>query len=303
VLKWSLPLDFSAICTIGIHQDGYFATFELGLEGSIMRRVSAALAAISIAFSQLASAADLPRKAPAPPPIVPYSWTGFYVGVNAGYTWGPWDASSNQIIFDPSATHDAKVNGGLVGLQAGYNWQAGGWVYGLEGDIQYTGAKETDAWTDPGAPPIIITAPPILTDFLPGPAGGGPMFFSHEWKFPWFGTFRARLGVLPAERWLLYLTGGLAFGEAKYNMTFSQPGAVRLFNPYFLSDSVTRVGWTVGAGVESAFANNWSAKLEYLYVDLGTRSIDTLDVDGFPFHVEYKIRNNIVRVGLNYKLW
>jgi outer membrane immunogenic protein len=59
----------------------------------------------------------------------------------------------------------------------------------------------------------------------------------------------------------------------------------------------------VGAGVETAFANNWSAKLEYLYVDLGTRSIDTLDVDGFPFHVEYKIRNNVVRAGLNYKLW
>lgn len=266
-----------------------------------MRRVSAALAAMSaIAFSQIASAADLPRKAPVAPTIVPYNWTGFYVGVNAGYTWGPWDASSNQIIFDPSATHDAKVNGALGGLQAGYNWQAGGWVYGLEGDIQITGAKDTDAWTAPGAPPIIIEGP---ADFLPGPAGGGPMFFSHEWKFPWFGTFRGRWGFLPAERWLLYVTGGLAFGEAKYNFTFSQPGAVRLFNPYFLSDSVTKVGWTVGAGTETAFANNWSAKLEYLYVDLGTRAIDTVDVDGAPFHVEYKIRNHIVRVGLNYKLW
>lgn len=237
--------------------------------------------------------------------IVPYNWTGFYVGVNAGCTWGPWDASSNQIIFDPSATHDAKVNGALGGLQAGYNWQAGGWVYGLEGDIQITGAKDTDAWTAPGVPPPPPpqTGPGPILDFLRGPAGGGPMSFTHEWKFPWFGTLRGRLGVLPAERWLLYVTGGLAFGEAKYNMTFSEPGAPRLFNPYSLSDSVTRVGWTVGAGVETAFANNWSAKLEYLYVDLGTRSIDTLDVDGAPFHVEYKIRNNIVRAGLNYKLW
>lgn len=218
--------------------------------------------------------------------------------MNAGYTWGPWDASSNQIIFDPSATHDAKVNGGLVGLQAGYNWQAGAWVYGLEGDIQVTGAKDTDAWTAAGAPGEVV-----VFDFLPGPPGGGPMFFSHEWKFPWFGTFRGRLGVLPAERWLLYVTGGLAFGEAKYEMTFSEPGIFRPFNPYFLSDSVTRVGWTVGAGTEWAFANNWSVKLEYLYVDLGTRSIDTFDVDGAPFHVEYKIRNNIVRAGLNYKFW
>ena len=198
-------------------QNRYFATFKLGLEGFIMRRISAALAAIyAIAFSQLASAADLPRKAPVAPAIVPYNWTGFYVGVNAGYTWGPWDASSNQIIFDPSATHDAKVNGGLVGLQAGYNWQAGGWVYGLEGDIQYTGAKDTDAWTAPGVPPPPppTTPPPqTINDFLPGPAGGGPMSFTHEWKFPWFGTLRGRLGVLPAERWLLYVTGGLAFGE------------------------------------------------------------------------------------------
>ena len=144
--------------------------------------------------------------------------------MNAGYTWGPWDASSNQIIFDLSATHDAKVNGGLVGLQAGYNWQSGAWVYGLEGDIQITGAKDTDAWTAPGAPAPPPTAP---NDFLPGPAGGGPMSFTHEWKFPWFGTLRARLGVLPAERWLLYVMGGLAVGEAEYNMTFSQPGATR----------------------------------------------------------------------------
>ena len=270
-----------------------------------MRRLFGALisAVSAIVLAQFASAADLPRKAPVAPPIVPYSWTGFYVGVNAGYTWGPWNASSSQVIFDPSTTHSPNVNGGLVGLQAGYNWQSGPWVYGLEGDIQITGAKDSDAWTAPGAPAPPPPPPPNnpLADFLPGPPGGGPMSFTHEWKFPWFGTLRGRLGFLPAERWLLYVTGGLAFGEAEYNMTFSQPGAVRLLNPYFLSDSVTRVGWTVGAGVETAFANNWSAKLEYLYVDLGTRSIDTVDVDGAPFHVEYTIRNNIVRAGLNYK--
>ena len=282
----------------------FFLSWVLSWLGVFMRSVllSASISAVSaIVLTQFASAADLPRKAPAPVAI-PYNWTGFYVGVNAGYTWGPWDASSNQIIFDPSASHDAKVNGGLVGLQAGYNWQSGAWVYGLEGDIQITGAKDTDAWTAPGAPPIVVPAPG-LEDFLPGPPGGGPMSFTHEWKFPWFGTLRGRLGFLPAERWLLYVTGGLAVGETKYNMTFSQPAAVRPFNPYSLSDDVTRVGWTVGAGVETAFANNWSAKLEYLYVDLGTRSIDTFDVDGAPFHVEYRIRNNIVRVGLNYKFY
>lgn len=261
-----------------------------------MSRLSVALliGASIFASSQMASAADMPVKAQRAPLVAPpYSWTGFYVGANVGYAWGPWDASSNQIIFDPSTTHNPKVNGALGGLQAGYNWQSGAWVYGLEGDIQITGAKDSDNWS--GAFPVVI---PLPDDFLPG--DGSPASFTHEWKFPWFATFRGRVGFLPAETWLLYATGGLAVGELKYNMTFAQPGAGRF---YSLSDNETRVGWTVGGGVEKSFAPRWSAKLEYLYVDLGTHSIDTVDVDGAPFHVEHKVREHIVRVGLNYKLW
>ena len=141
-----------------------------------MRRfVSLAVVASAISFGQSAGAADMPAKAPRAPAVIPYSWTGFYVGANVGYTWGPWDLSASQIIFDPSTTHDAKVNGALGGVQLGYNWQAGSWVYGLEGDIQITGAKDTDNWSTPGAPvppPPVIPAPP-LADFLPGPPGGG----------------------------------------------------------------------------------------------------------------------------------
>lgn len=265
-----------------------------------MYRLSLALliGVSAFATAQIASAADMPVKAPRMPVVVPYNWSGFYVGANVGYAWGPWDASSSQVIFDPSTTHDPKVNGALGGLQAGYNWQSGPWVYGLEGDIQITGAKASDNWSDPGAPPN--APPPAIGDFLPGPPGGGTASFSHEWKFPWFGTFRGRIGVLPAERWLVYATGGLAVGESEYKMTFSQPGAGR---NYSLSSNETRVGWTVGAGIETAFADRWSAKLEYLYVDLGTHSIDTVDVDGAPFHVENRVRDHILRVGLNYKLW
>src|SRR5450759_2008747 len=265
-----------------------------------MRRLSMALfAAVStVAFTQIASAADLPVKAPAykAPVAIPYSWTGFYLGMNVGYSWGPWDASSSQVIYDSeSRTADPKVNGWLMGLQAGYNVQSGSWVYGLEGDIQVTGERASQSWSDPGAPAIIIPPP---DDFLPGPAGGGTATFTHEWEFPWFGTLRGRVGFLPMERWLVSVTGGLAVGDSKYDMTFSQPGAGRL---YSLSNSVTKVGWTGGGGVEPALADHWSAKLEYLYIDLGTHSIDTVDVDGAPFHVEHKIRDNIVRVGANYK--
>ena len=263
-----------------------------------MRRSSIAFlagAVSTLVLTQFASAADMPMKAPLAPAVIPYNWTGFYVGANVGYAWGPWNASASQIIFDPSTTHDPKVDGWLGGLQAGYNWQSGRWVFGLEGDIQITGAKDSDNWSAPGAPPIIVE---ISDDFLPGPAGGGTASFTHEWKFPWFATFRARAGFLPAERWLVYVTGGLAIGELKYEMTFAQPGAGRF---YSLSNNETKVGWTAGAGVETAFAQNWSAKLEYLYLDLGTHSIDTVDVDGAPFHVEHKVRDHILRVGLNYK--
>ena len=88
------------------------------------RFVSLAVVASAISFGQSAGAADMPAKAPRAPAVIPYSWTGFYVGANVGYTWGPWDASASQIIFDPSTTHDAKVNGALGGVQLGYNWQA-----------------------------------------------------------------------------------------------------------------------------------------------------------------------------------
>jgi outer membrane immunogenic protein len=252
------------------------------------------LCAVTLAALSTTSAlaADMPMKAPG---VVPFSWTGLYVGVNAGYSWGPWDASSNQQVFNfESRTASPKVNGWLGGIQAGYNFQSGRFVYGLEGDIQITGEKDSQDWSDPGAAAVI----PVIGDFITGAPGGGPIAIHNEWKFPWFGTVRGRLGYTPAERWLLYVTGGLAFGEAKYNFTFSQPGAGLA---YALSSSETRAGWTVGAGLETAIDNNWSVKVEYLYVDLGTRSIDTADVFGDPFHVEFKVRDHVARIGLNYK--
>jgi outer membrane immunogenic protein len=266
--------------------------------GAVMKRLAIALLAVtglSVGLSQIASAADLPVKAPVykAPVIVPFSWTGFYLGANLGYSWGPWSTSSSQIIFDTlSRTADPKVNGWLGGLQGGYNVQSGVWVYGLEGDIQITGEKASQSWSVAGLPLV------IGDDFLPGPAGGGTATFTHEWKFPWFATVRGRLGYTPMPMLLLYVTGGLAVGEAKYDMTFSQPGAGRF---YSLSDSVTKVGFAVGGGLEKAIDNHWSVKAEYLYVDLGTRSIDTIDVDGAPFHVEYRIRDHIARLGINYR--
>jgi|HubBroStandDraft_6_1064221.scaffolds.fasta_scaffold153901_3 outer membrane immunogenic protein len=269
-----------------------------------MRRhliASLTAAGLSLGLATATSAADLPVYTKAKPLPLPPTWTGFYVGGNAGYSWGPWDATSNQKVFNfESTTANPKVNGVIGGLQAGYNWQYNPqWVFGIEGDIQITGEKAKQSWGDPGLPIPPPPAPPD-NDFVP--RVGGPASLSSQWDFPWFGTARARAGYLATPTSLLYATGGLAFGEAKYKFNFSQPGAAATSAPtsYSLSSSDTRVGFAVGAGAETKLDRNWSVKFEYLYVDLGTASINTTDIDGKPFSVDYHVRDHIARVGLNY---
>ena len=168
----------------------------------------------------------------------PDSWAGPYLGANIGYAWGS------------VANNPAKPSGFVGGVQAGYNWQNGQWVFGLEGDIQATGAEET---------------------FAP-------------WKFsnPWFGTVRGRAGYA-LNNVLLFGTGGIAFGELRAT-TFG------------VSESHTNAGWTLGAGAEiqMGFAPNWSAKVEYLYVDLANSNfVVTGASNGYRF--------GLIRAGLNYR--
>jgi outer membrane immunogenic protein len=267
-----------------------------------MRRqliASVTAAGLGVGLAVAASAADLPVYAKAPP--LPPTWTGFYVGGNVGYSWGPWDTASNQKIFNfESTTASPKVDGVIGGLQAGYNWQFNPqWVFGIEADVQVTGEKAKQNWEDPGVP-VPLLPPPLPGDFVP--RVGGPASLSSEWDLPWFGTARARAGYLATPSSLLYATGGLAFGESRYKFNFSQPGAAAVPAPtgYALSSSQTRVGFAVGAGAETKLDRNWSVKFEYLYVDLGTASINTTDIDGQPFRVDYHVRDHIARVGLNY---
>jgi outer membrane immunogenic protein len=257
-----------------------------------MRRIGLALLG-SIALVASAAAADMPVKMPVKAPVVVFDpWVGFYAGANIGYSWGPWDSSSNQRIFNfESLSASPKVNGILGGLQAGYNWRlAPQWIWGIEGDVQITGEKASEAWTDPEGGNV------ILQNFVP--RTGGPATLSSEWKFPWFGTLRLRAGYNPAENWLLYVTGGLAVGESKYSFNFSQPGTAP--STYALSQTSTNVGFAVGGGAELKLDRHWSVKAEYLYVDLGTRTINTTDIDGAPFSVSYRVRDHIGRIGLNY---
>src|ERR1700747_549213 len=157
-----------------------------------------------------------PPPAYAPPvytvnqPLNAFSWAGPYLGGNLGYEWGTVSNSGN------------KPSGIAGGIEGGYNFQSGNWVFGVEGDLELTGASDTFA----------------------------------SWKFsnPWFGTVRGRAGYA-FNNILFYGTGGLAFGELRAE-TFG------------LSESQTNVGWTLGVGTEFGLSPNWSAKIEYLYVDL-----------------------------------
>jgi outer membrane immunogenic protein len=189
-------------------------------------------------------AADLPsRRAPAPiiAAVPVFTWTGFYVGVNAGYGW-----NANDSITVGGVRFDLDDEGGFVGgAQAGYNYQIGSFVVGLEGDIQYADFGGDDRF-----------------DF--DRDGIADDDFNNS---DWFGTVRARAGVA-FDRALIYATGGFAF-----------------------ADDAT--GWTVGGGLEYAFTNNLSAKVEGLYVNL--------DQDDNFLGIDSDAEFGVVRAGLNFR--
>jgi outer membrane immunogenic protein len=282
-------------------------------------RVFGVLALLIAALLNVADAADMPLKAPPLPQPPPCVWCGFYVGGNVGYSWGQWGASSNQGVFNfESTTANPRLDGWLGGFQAGYNWQLSNpWVVGLEADIQGTGEKHSQGWADPsiaapgapgaaGCPPGEVGTPPGCftppAAFIPQRPGAGPALLNSSWNFPWFGTVRGRVGFTPdaARQWLFYATGGLAFGEADYGFSWSNPGGAVGRQSYSLSSNQTLWGWVVGGGIEAALSSRWSAKLEYLYLDLGTQSINTVDIDGAPFSVNNTVRDQILRAGVNY---
>jgi outer membrane immunogenic protein len=224
----------------------------------LMALACAGLFAAAMATPSLAADLQPPYKAPAPVYVAPFSWTGFYVGVNGGYGWGKADLSSPAGSFTTDTQH-----GWLLGATLGYNLQTGNWVWGAEGDIDYT-------WIKGNAVNTVGT----------GCAGGGGC----DIKNTFFATARGRVGYA-WDRFLPYITGGAAFGSAKISA------------PSGDSSSKTNVGWTVGGGLEYAFLGGWSAKAEYLYADLGNGSCDAT-VCGV--NIDYTIKTNIVRAGINY---
>ena len=212
----------------------------------------AGTAAVGLAASA-ASAADLPMRAAPPAPVfsaVPvFTWTGFYVGVNAGYGW---QDNNDGSVFVPAGTIAGAGSGTIVygddngdgfvgGGQIGYNYQIGSFVLGIEADLQ---------WADLGGSDGTALVPAAYTavGFIPAGAAGG---------IDWFGTVRARAGVAFGQA-LIYATGGFAYGGAD-----DDDDRFGLVN-----DDDVRTGWVLGAGVEYAFTNNLTAGIEGLWVNL-----------------------------------
>jgi outer membrane immunogenic protein len=264
-----------------------------------MRVLLGSIAAIAIITS--ASAADLPPRPPAPAPVMApvWNWNGFYIGVNGGYSWGR--ASRDVNFFNPlnglliasGSGGGRNMDGGLFGGQIGYNWQTSNWVFGIETDAQWTGQK--------GSTNVLCAVAGCFpTAVVPG-AGVGASLTD---KLEWFGTFRGRVGVAVVPSVLLYATGGAAYGTLKTDLDLS--GFTAAGVPVFVSGSTsnTKFGWTVGGGIEAMFAPNWSGKLEYLYVDLGSisNSVVLPTAAGFPLgaNVTTRVTDNIFRAGINY---
>jgi outer membrane immunogenic protein len=280
-----------------------------------MKRMMIGMAAAMSLFATGALAADLAARPYVKAPVMVdpvWSWTGFYVGANGGYSWG---RSRTDVSYFSSATGAPIVppagsitsaafdmNGGVAGGQAGYNWQVTNWVLGIEGDLQWSGEKGSAGYSCVGVAPAGGACLPGLT-FLP--AGGlAGTTLAIDQKLQWFGTVRGRVGILATPKVLFYGTGGVAFGEIKTTGTMSgfTPAGVAVAS--IGSSSDTRVGWTAGAGVEGKITQNWSAKLEYLYMDLGRFSSGPFTLapaSAISTSVSSRFTDHILRAGINYE--
>jgi outer membrane immunogenic protein len=240
-------------------------------------------AVVSITGSALA--ADLPSRAAPPvyaPPIPIFTWTGVYLGGDIGYAWGA-NSNSNVTIVGPRGNvfsgnvGGGSVNGVIGGAHVGYNYQfgpvfgTGAFVAGLEGDVEGSSLSRT------------VTLPFV------GPFGGTTLSARENVT----GSIRGRIGVA-FDRVLLYATGGAAFGG--FESSINVPG----FG--FFQRNTTRVGYTVGGGLEYAVTNNWSVRAEYRYSNYGHLVNNGIfNASTTPFLFSRRVADNEVRVGFSYK--
>jgi outer membrane immunogenic protein len=249
-----------------------------------------------------ASAADLPMESYSKAPAI-YNWTGFYVGGNFGYSWGRADSAITSTPAGTTNTSSLDLNGAVGGGQIGFNWQTNAIVWGLETDFQGTDQKNSLFNIDRNFADVNAAT---------GTAVPGQAIVSNfDQRLKWFGTFRGRIGFLPDPRWMVYATGGFAYGRVESSVTSIDPDGDAVGARW----AEDRMGFVVGAGVESVLYDNWTWKLEYLHVDLGRGGSATnsplAGLAGSPnipagtivgnLAMNTRLTDEIVRVGVNYR--
>lgn len=243
-------------------------------------------AALGTILGSAAIAADMPVKARPMTPAAAWSWTGFYLGAEAGYGWG----QSGLVVTDPPGTafnvgdtiNSASLKGPLGGFVAGADYQFGQWLAGLKGGY---------SWADiSGGSKTQSTAFPAL-------------HVTFDQKIEWVATFVGRVGYLPSPDWLVYATAGGAWAGSKRAGSF----VVTATNAVTATSrgNETLAGWTVGVGTEYRLNQRWSVVLEYNYLDFGTSSVTNLILTG-PTTGTINKRNmstdlHLMKAGLNWR--
>lgn len=242
-------------------------------EARTMKRVLLSAAMITVAAVP-GFAADIPMKAPVAAPVIApvMNWSGFYIGLDGGGTWGKAQITHSSFVPAPglafpvdaaalatATSPDLRLDGWTFGGHVGYNWQfSSNWLVGLEADISYFRLRGNSSgiFPFPSTLPGGLLGPPTLT-FSTATS------FSTDWLF----TVRPRLGIILGDSLLAYATGGLAVTNEKVAQT-----AVAVMGTVNAAIDETRVGWVVGGGLEYALSRNWSIRAEYLHLDFGTAS-------------------------------
>jgi outer membrane immunogenic protein len=264
----------------------------------------------ALGFAGTASAAELAVRAPlAPVPL--FSWTGCYLGINGGWIGGRDEYATSRRVLYPYPdvatpaenallyhSYSSDQSGGTLGGQFGCQYQAGWLVIGGEWDANWSSLKEDNYFTFgpiPRATNLSLAWPPRAE-------------LTHK-QLDWFSTARVRVGAAWWDRVLLYATGGVALGALD---AYTQVAHDNPFDPsdFFIGDFFgayrnQKIGWTVGGGFEWAFAANWTAKAEFLYLDFGSfdyiaPAAHNFDENGVTYHTSIDAKEYVARVGINY---
>lgn len=273
-----------------------------------MKKFCLASVALSALLTAPAIAADMAARpyTKAPAMMAPaYDWSGFYLGANAGYTFGDREdiITTGQLAINvtnvaggarPGLVRNTR-DGFIGGGQIGYNWQwSPNWVLGLEADIQYVDIDRTNTVVTAALPTLAVpVGPPLVNTF--------------RTETEYLGTVRGRLGYTWGQT-MLYGTGGFAYARVNNSASFFGPPATGGVQQFFGQDRSTKTGYAVGGGIEHMFTPNWSVKAEYLYYDLDDSNLNVAVIlrpvgqgGGTGYNTTIRNDGHIARVGLNYK--